>query len=106
MSLHQYKIANIFSYYSKKTETTVVGGFHPNWVCTLNIGVHVGCLCVMLYSSFTTLSNKSLMYDLRSTHDKLSKSQVLWINVGFSNHSCMCTLVHFIEVAYINLFGK
>ena len=41
---------------------TTGGGFHPHWVSTLNLGVHVCCLCVMLYYAFTTLSNKLLMY--------------------------------------------
>ena len=28
---------------------TVVGGFHPHWVSTLNVGVRVCSLCVMVY---------------------------------------------------------
>jgi len=28
---------------------TTVGGFHPHWVSTLNLGVHVCCLCVMVH---------------------------------------------------------
>ena len=34
---------------------------HPG-VSTLYLGVHVFCLCVMLYYAFTALSNKSLIY--------------------------------------------
>jgi len=41
---------------------TVVGGFYPHWDSTLNLGVHVCFSCVMLYSTFTALSNKSLIY--------------------------------------------
>ena len=44
---------------------TVGGGFHIHWVFTLYLGVHVCCLCVMLYFSFTALSNKSLIYWLK-----------------------------------------
>ncbi len=58
----------------------------------------------MLYFDFTALPNKYI--GLSSTNDKLSKSQVLCIYVGFFKHSCVYTLVHFTEVAYINLFGN
>ena len=30
-----------------------VGGFHPHWVSTLNLDVHVCCLCVMVYYIYT-----------------------------------------------------
>ena len=30
------------------------GGFDPHWVSTLNLGVHMCCLCVMVYYVYTT----------------------------------------------------
>ena len=30
-----------------------IGGFHPHWVSTLNLGVHVCFLCVMICFVFT-----------------------------------------------------
>jgi len=30
-----------------------IGGFHPHWVSTLYLGVHVCFLCVMICSIFT-----------------------------------------------------
>jgi len=32
---------------------TTVGGFHPHWISTLNLGVHVCFLCVMVYFVIT-----------------------------------------------------
>jgi len=45
---------------------TIAGGFHPHWVSTLNLGVHVCFLCVMIYSIITAhgyylMFNKVLM---------------------------------------------
>jgi len=44
-----------------------VVGFHPHWVSTLNLGVDVCCLCVMVYFIITThgyclMFNKVLMH--------------------------------------------
>ena len=41
------------------------GGFHPHWVSTLYLSVHVCYLCVMPYSIFTALSNEFLIYWLK-----------------------------------------
>ena len=40
-------------YIKRKKKTTTTGGFLPHWVSTLNLGVHVCCLCVMVYSVIT-----------------------------------------------------
>jgi len=49
MSLHQCKIVKYFIYIKEKTKMTTISGFFPHWVSTLNLGVHVCYLCVMVY---------------------------------------------------------
>ena len=58
----------------------------------------------ILFLLYCLISSSCTSY--RSTHDKLNKSQVLWVYTGFTNHSSVYMLVHFTKVAYINVFGK
>jgi len=90
----------------KKTETTTARGFHPHWISTLNLCVHVCFLCLMVYSVLLHFLISYSCTHYRSIDDKLTKLQILLVYVGFTNYSSMYTLVHFTEVAYINMFGK